>query len=767
MHRPILRVALICLVLLAMVVLGLVLGVRTLLVDSLPDLDGRVRVAGIASRVTVERDALGVPRIRAGSIEDACFAQGFVHGQDRFFQMDTMRRLSSGRLSEMVGSGALGTDRSMRTLGMTEVAEEALERLPERHRAMIASYTMGVNAGLQSLGARPPEYWALRVKPEPWRERDCMLVALSMAWGLEMGHRMEATRAGLGAVLPAELVGFLTPEFGLFDAPIDGTATPGLAPIPEGLRAAAPIGARDAEERAVPEGSNGFVVSGAMTRSGGAMLASDMHLGLDVPNTWYRVQMEWGDKRVVGVSLPGVPSVAVGSNGDVAWGFTNTTGDHADYILIETDPDDPMRYRTPDGWERFVIREEWIGVKGAEPVRHLVRETKWGAVVDDDTATGMPRVLKWMMLEPGWFNLNLFDMIDATDARRGADIAASWYGPSQNAMIADKNGGIAWTVTGAVPRRVGFDGRLPVSWADGARMWDGVIEDDDRPRIVDPASGYLVTANNRTLEAERARVLGTHWANGSRAGRIMELLDGRTGLTERDVLAVQLDTNSAVHAEYAEHLRDLVPAMRDEIPEGWDGEASAESRVFPLVDRWAGNLRDALLRPVMDACGRADPGFRYSWFMDDDWVMRLLRERPASWVPDGYDSWEALAAACVPKDELGSWGERNRANIRHRLSPYAPEWAQEWVGAWLDMARDPLPGAGLTVRVQTSRFGASERLVVTPGREEEAVFHMPGGQSGHFLSGYYRAGHEAWVEGVATGLVAGEPEHTMVLEPRD
>lgn len=784
-----------------------VVAITLLFRASLPTLDGPVTLAGLSAAVTVERDARGLVVLRAGGLEDLAAAQGFVHAQDRFFQMDVLRRFSAGRLSELFGAAALPLDKQMRPLGFDQVAAKVVEQLPPDKRALLAAYARGVNAGVASLGARPPEYFVFfsRADARPWVEADTVLVLMTMWHNLSMGRGFELSRDGLRAALPPEAVDFLMPERGPFDRPMQRGTVEAEAPPPVPGPGVFDVGAAGETRVGLgasgPDddhpsllGSNNWAISASRSASTRAIMANDMHLGLDVPNTWYRVQYHWTSqgkpRRAAGVSLPGAPGIIVGATDDLAWGFTNLTGDLEDHVVIEPDSTDAARYLTPDGPMPFEVRSEPIAVGGGlfgrtEPFQ--VRSTRWGPIVAKD-AKGRELALRWTALIPECVNLRVLDLIEARTLEEGVRAAREWGGPPQNVVFAAQDGRVAWTISGLIPVRAGFDGRAPVSWTRASVGWTGWLPERDRPVLIDPPSGMVFSANNRTLEPARSRLLSYDWGSGERAARIVEALEAAGPLDERKMLAVQLDTQSAVGALFRGLVLEVVPedepagplARARVLAAAWNGKADTDQAAYTLHMQYRGALRSALF-DFMLAKPRQSADFRYRCFMRDDVLRRLLEERPPHLLPPAkspaaYSDWPGFlrvnletAVAEVERRakqeglagfEQLNWGRVNRPGVRHQISK-----ATGWFGSWLDMPDQPVPGDETTVRVQGRGFGASQRLVVSPAQLEDGVLHMPGGQSGHFLSPWYRDGHQAWVTGERTRLLAGPAAHRLTLTP--
>ena len=786
------------LIIITAIVLSATIVAVVLLRASLPILDGSVELAGLADPVVVQRDALGVVAIRGSSRLDLARATGFVHAQDRFFQMDLARRRAAGELAAMFGPAALETDRENRLHRFRHRAEQVLAHAGEAEISILEAYAAGVNAGLGNLPVRPWEYLALGADVEPWRPEDSLLVSYSMF--LELNDSLGRREAGLELLdetLPSPMVAFLSPEGTEWDAPMQGDsydvpAVPGpdvFAVERDPTRVPIALGKLPATQEAVP-GSNNWAVGGDVSAAGAAMVANDMHLGLRVPNTFYRVRLQvLGEEEMemTGVSLPGIPIVIAGSNGRIAWGFTNSYGDWTDLIVLELHPEDPSRYRTPEGWESFLCVDERISVAGKPAVTEVVCETIWGPVLPGDEGRD-PRALKWVAHEVDAVNLELRRMESAGNVEEAVAVANETGMPAQNIVIADHRGRIAWTIAGKIPLRAGFDGSRPTSWAREGTGWSGWLAPEDYPKIVDPPAGRIWTANARVVDGADLRIMGDGgYALGARASRIRELLHRSDSLSIPDMLAAQLDDN----AYFYQRWRDLVlsvmtpetltqhPERREfrRLVDRWRPRASVDSVGFRLVfefrQRVLALVFEGLTGPVRDKVPgfSLDESLRYGvgrQFEGPAW--RLITDRPVHLLHPAFESWEALLLAAVdatvpenteqtPLDQQ-TWGRRNVADIRHPLSA-----ALRIFAPLVDMPADPLDGAIHMPRVQQSAFGASERFAVSPGREEEGYFHMPTGQSGHPLSPFYRAGHRAWVEGEATPFLPGPTVHHLWLDP--
>ena len=785
---------------------------------SLPQLAGERRVEGLSAPVHVERDHLGIPTIRGATRADVARATGFLHAQDRFFQMDLLRRRAAGELAALVGPPAVNADRAIRLHRLRSVASEAVALLEQADRTVLEAYVAGVNVGLAALGAKPFEYYLLRQEPEPWRAEDSLLVVLTMFVTLQdSSGAYESTLGTMRDLLPAAMLAFLAPRGTEWDTPVIGEAfevpaIPGpqvydprtrrvqlptrivsrarTLPDEENDRRAGrewhtpDSGAREAAAL----GSNNFAVAGSLTADGSAIVANDMHLAINVPNTWYRAAVEWGkggnEHQVIGVTLPGMPAVVVGSNTRVAWGFTNSYGDWGDLVELDLDPTDPGRYRTPDGFRPFERHDEIIRAAGA-PDEHLqVDWTIWGPVLGRNHR-GRLRAHRWVAHDAGMLASGVAPLETARTVDEAMDEANGAGTPAQNMVVVDRDGRIGWTVYGSIPRRFGMDGSLPSSWADGTRGWSGWLDDHEYPRIVDPPGGRLWTANARVVDGEMlARIGDGSYEVGSRARIIRDRLLSRERFTPRDLLSVQLDTQ----ATFLERWRDLVlrtltpdavrghsqrARFREVVDRDWTGEASPDSAGYRLTRAFRDRASEWVFAFVLADCYDSDEGFNYTRERKREGPLwKIVTEEPLHLLDPRFASWDEFLAAVVDdivsdmaRDWPGDLGERRWSEVnvtayRHPLSAAVP-----FIGRWLDMPARALPGDLYTPRVASGAVGASERMVVAPGKEADGIMETPVGQSGHPLSAHYGDSHDAWVRGEPTPFLPGPALHVLELTP--
>lgn len=788
MARILKRIAL----LLLAILLLLVLAGWWLVRGSLPALDGELALPGLSAPVTVTRDALGVVTIDAANAVDAARALGYVHAQERWFEMDLMRRTAAGELAALFGPIAVDVDREHRVHRLRERTREQLAGIAGDQMPQLRAYAEGANAGLAALRARPWPYLLLRQAPQPWRIEDSPLVGDAMYFDLQ-GAQADNERAmwSLRPHLPPALFALLARDGSAWDAPLQGDAR-GDAVLPGAdavdLRTLPMPKAKDdalamLETPAHDVGSNNFAVSGAATPDGRAIVANDMHLGLRAPNLWFRARLRYADPRapggrvdVQGVTLPGLPLVVVGSNGHVAWGFTNSYIDSGDWAEQRACAANQTPAR--DGCAQVTRHRERIEVAGAEPVDVDVEETAWGPVLAKD-ADGRLLALRWSAQLPGALRFDIGDIARAHDLDEAFAITDHAAIPTQNLMLADSSGRIGWRLFGPIPQRASTCIADGENTGNACPPWS--LRSDVAPRVVDPSSGRLWTANNRILDgADLGRVGNGGYALGARAQQIRDDLAAKPKLGERDLLAIQLDDRALFLQRWWTLLRDeaasaKTPALLalSDAAAKWDGRAYAASTSYRIVRAWhravRARLLDGLTGPAQAALGKDFVMPDVPQFEGVAWP--LVTQRPMNLLPRKFASWDALFedAAVEVRDTLAkdgplaqrSWGERNTAKICHPLSMALPSFAKRL----LCMPFDRLDGDTDMPRVAAPDFGASERMVVSPGHEADGILHMPGGQSGNPLSPFWGAGHEDWVHGRPTPFLPGPARYTLKLEP--
>ena len=758
---------------------------------SLPQLDGAITVDGLSGPVTIVRDAAGIPTITASTRADLAFGTGFAHAQDRFFQMDLIRRQAAGELSELFGKAALDTDKRYRFHRFRARAQTVFELAAPDRRKVVTQYAAGVNAGLNSLGARPFEYLLLQKDPEAWLPQDSILLVYAMFMQLNDSRaRKDVQRGFVQRVLSPNVYAWLYPDGTPWDAPLMGEPRK-VAPYPLSHEYAVrqwDSEAPPSREKGGPplDGSNNWAVSGALTTTGRAMVANDMHLGLSTPNIYYQarlVQTGVEPRDVTGVTLPGAPFVVAGSNRHVAWGYTNSYGDWSDAVVVKPG-DSPGTYRTPDGDRSFVTHTETINIADGDPVEYEIRETIWGPVDDDVTYPDGEIVVSWIAHKPEALNLQLMNLETVTSVAAALDIANTMGMPPQNFVTGDAGGNIGWTIAGRIPVKANFDPMVPADWSEH-HGWIGWRKPTEYPRVFNPENGRIWSANARVADGDALQIIGDGGYDlAARAKQIRDGLFARDTFEPEDMLAIQYDDRalflgpwrdlllSVLDTETIEDDADLIEYRR--LVEEWIPRAAPESVGYRLVRgfRYAVRLRvfHGLMAPVQDAYEEPVRLRISNQFEAPLW--QLLTKQPIHLLPGNYESWNGLMVAAV-RENIGwlrnnfdgpladrTWGEKNTARIRHPMSRALP-----FLAGWLDMPRIPLSGDFNLPKAQGPDFGASERFSVSPGDEENGLMHMPTGQSGHPMSDFYRKGHNDWLYGRPSPFLPGDSAHTLTLLP--
>jgi penicillin amidase len=629
MRRILIRVVAVAVLLVAAAVLATYVYLR----QSLPDYSADATVAGLSGPVEIVRDADAIPHVFASTRRDGLFGLGYVHAQDRLWQMEFQRRIGHGRLSEIFGNATIAQDRFLRTVGFGRAARRAWDRLPGEARDDIGAYVAGVNAFIGAHHGRllPPEFTLLRFEPEPFTGVDVLVWVKMMAWDLSGNYSSELVRRDiLGKVGPeryAELMPPYPPD-GLSilnDQPPLPAANEGIAGLTGARTTPAPAvwpffartfeggdpfvaGLLSAGSMREAIGSNNWVVDGTLSATGAPLLANDPHLAAHVPSIWYLAHVSAGDFDIIGATLPGTPAVALGRNRYMAWGATNVGADVQDLYRERLDPSG--RFAEFKGQhEPMTVVPETILVKGGVPIVVNVRITRHGPLISDavnannaavkDTPASTP-------LEPLAFRWTALDDEDLTvaaymrlnQARNWTEVTAAlkdYSTPSQNFVFAQADGHIGYYAPGHIPVRASGDGLLPTDGWTGDTEWTGYVPFEDLPHVYDPPSHVIVTANNRPSAAPGAPMVALEYPNPYRARRIVDLLSEITAtrkLTPDDFRRIQADTVSL-------HGRSLLPRLLAhaqptttldrravDILRAWDDDARGDAPGGAIFEAW-------------------------------------------------------------------------------------------------------------------------------------------------------------------------------------
>ncbi len=772
-------------------VVGLVgAGVATLAVIfhlSLPNYTDNAALEGLSERVEIERDGRGFVTIRAQDERDAYFALGYVHAQDRLWQMEMTRRIGTGRLSEVIGSLGTRFDRYIRTLGVPGRAAAQLEHLGPDTLQAVAAYTDGVNAWLTERDRPlPPEFQIAFHSPEPWRQADSLVWGQLMGLTLSFNMGSERRRERWSRTLGPDLVEDLLPA----PAPSDPITLPAnaqalldaYAPPPRLLQ---PVSA-----------SNAWVLDGTRTASGAPILANDPHLNFDAPSLWYFARIELPDRSLTGVTVPGVPFHILGHNDAVAWGMTTTYADTQD-LFVETLLEDGARYQTPDGPKPLASREEVITVRFGEDERLTVRETRNGPLISDV----WPEAAAWTDVAvalafaahrgPDTSPNGIYRMNKARNAAEFREALRLFSAPIQNVHYADINGDIGIVAAGRIPIRKAGNGLAPVDGASGAFDWIGEVPFEDLPQWLNPPGGVIRNANNKIVPDTFPRLISAEAEAAHRARRLDELIaadaaDGGNDVGHRleDSIAWQMDVVSDSARLVLPVLLRTEAASDDAetaltLLQGWNGEMRRDGPEPLIYSVWSQTLAHRLAASQL---GEDVP--RY-WRDRDGFILRALEE--AVWRT------ESEGAAPTPADQLLSetleaalaslreaygadvaawrWGEAHIAQFEHNFLGQIP------LLNWLANRSIPSPGGDHTLnRGQAAAsedgtfphiHGPGYRAVYDLADLSNSRFSVAGGQSGHFLSPHYDDLLEDWVEGryfrVGSDATA---RRVMILTPK-
>ncbi len=704
----------------------------------LPQRSGSID-APLAASVTVNFDTHGEPHIRAASLEDAFFAQGYVTAQDRLFQMDALRRFAGGSLAEVLGPRLLDSDRESRKLRLRRIAENAYVTLPATDRAAFAAYTRGVNQFISThLNNLPVEFTLLDYQPRPWSVVDCLLLCLHMYRNLTTTWKDEIVKNNLIVQGDRAKVEFLYPMHGL------GDSSPG---------------------------SNSWALAGSRTASGKPLLSSDMHLEYSLPGIWYMTHLEAPGINVAGVALPGAPGVVVGHNQRIAWGITNLHFDVQDLYAEKLD-DRTGRYLFRGQVEQARGEREIIRVKGQAAVDMTVWVTRHGPIF---LSEGNQRLaLRWTAAEPGMLQYPFIDVDRAQNWREFTSAISRLPGPGSNFVYADVDGNIGYHAAGSLPRRRNYRGDIPVDGSSGNFEWDGYIPFDELPGVYNPPSGMIVSANQNTFPADFPYPVNGNFAPPYRAQQIRALLSAHNGWRAGDMLAVQKDIYSAfshflagqlvkAYDKRNAHNPGLDPAVG--LLRTWNGQMDKDLAAPFLVTLAYQHVRRAIAENASAATGLA-----YEFNLAPVVVERLLRERPAGWFGDYDDMLLRSLADAVEEGrriqgrdpKRWQYGEYLRISINNAVLHEVP-----LVGKYFDIGPVPMSGSTTTVKQTTRTLAPSMRMNADLGDWDRSLFNIPIGQSGQILSSHYKDQWEDYYNARSYPMQFGkvDAKSTLVFNP--
>ncbi len=723
-----------------------------------PQTAGTLVVPGLNAPVQIVRDRWGIPHVYAESAHDVFFAQGYVHAQERLWQMDFNRRVPSGRLSEIFGEATLSSDRFLRTIGMRRAAEDEWAHLDPETAASLVAYAAGVNAFLARHTPLPIEFLLLRYRPEPWTPVDTLAFARLLAWTLSGNWKHQLLRADLISRFGVDGARVLIPPYPQ-DAP---TVVPEAATV-RSVNAAPLLPLLDAPGGLAGIGSNNWAVSGARTPSGWPLLANDPHLDAQMPSVWYEMHLQGGPYNVTGATLPGAPGVVIGHNEQLAWGVTNAGPDVQDLYIERFNPADPTRYLYRGEWVPLTVVREQIRVKGRrEPVVEVVRITRHGPVINNVVeGLGAFLAMRWTALDPGTVFASVLHLDRARTWEEFRDALQLWSGPAQNFVYADRKGNIGYQLAGRIPTRANGSGLVPVPGWTGTFEWVGEIPFSRLPSVLNPPRGYIATANNRIAPEGYPYHLTHQWDPGYRARRIETLLASNDRVTVDYMRTMQMDLVSLPGRATVSALADVHLSHEPEAGllaelRAWDGALVPSSRPAAVYEAFRTALVPLVFKDVLG------PDL-YKQYVEQPevWQPVLIRlmEDPAStwWAPRGRDAVVAEAltqAGALLIQRLGpdrsgwSWGRLHRMRFVHPLGRLP---ALSWV---FNAVAPPTGGDLFTVNSGGFALGSFDQVVVASYRQiidvgdwDRSLSIHTTGQSGLPFHPHYRDFTSLWARG--------------------
>lgn len=797
------NIGVVLLVLILLLVIGGVWFVRR----PLPQVSGQISMQGLTAPVQVVRDKMGIPSIYAQNDHDLFFAQGYVHAQDRLWQMEINRRAGSGTLSAALGKATIATDQLVRTMGWRRAAEKDWSLLDEDARAQLTAYTDGVNAYVNTHRDRLPiEFTILGVNYEPWTPLDTLAWGKAVTFSLAGNYRLELLRAQIISQLGEDVAQQLLPPYGN-DKPIiippdaQGYASfkndrfPGLDGADVFMGEPGPV-----------SGSNNWVVSGNRTTTGKPILANDTHLAAGIPSIWYANGLHGGRFNVVGFTFPGVPGVIIGHNDRIAWGVSNVNPDVEDlYMEKLDDPKNPTQYEFKGQWQPLDVISDTIQVKGQAPMPLRILQTRHGPIINDAIAATpgvtAPLAFRWRALDGSTQFQAILQIDRAQNWDEFRNALKSWDSPSQNFVYADVDGNIGYQTPGSIPiRPVKDQGLVPVPGWTGEYEWGKDIPFDELPKVFNPSTGFLATANNKIVSDDYPYTIAYEWDPGFRAKRITDLIQAKPKLSLEDIQTMQADTYSLAAEALEPYLLQVQPkddtqkAVLDQV-RGWDKRYEIDRTGGAIYQVWywfllkntldddLGNeLADKYLAGAYERHGTfqvplmikimADP--KSPWFDDkttpqvetrDDIESRSLADA-INWLSQRYGSdptkwtWGRLHTLTLAATPLGQTG----------IAPLT----------WL-FSVGPMPVRGDNFSIDGASFrysnpfvmvhGASQRDIIDLSDLNNSIMTLTTGVSGQTFSPHYKDFISTW-QNVQyhpmyfdRGRLDADSEATLTLSP--
>ena len=751
------------------------------LFNSLPKVNGSMRVAGIRGAIVIDRDSNSIPSISAGVNLDAYYGLGFVHAQDRLWQMEMNRRIAAGRLSEILGSSSVASDIGMRRLGLYRNAEKIWKNMEPEAKAVLQAYVDGINAGIASTRTLPLEFHVIDFRPEKWVAEDSIALLQLMAWkySSNVGNEIERFRLvqKLGPKVANELIRGVPEDIA------KNIAMKSLSSGPQ----------NSLFENATRNyiGSNSWVISGKHTESGLPMLANDPHLTTPIPSLWYLASMQGGDLNAVGATMPGLPFILIGRNEHIAWGMTNAMADTQDVVLEEINPLNRNQYKFNNVFVNMDVSREEIKIKGEflrpPPMPEVIeiRRTRNGPMLSDlgGALGNIAYSVRWTGDDDMGGTISSLVKLNYAKNWSEFNLALSTFvAPINNFVYADKHGNIGSLAPGLFPiRRIG-NGSVPVS-SRNANVWEGWIPYDSVPRSFNPPEGYIVAANNKIVSEKYPYHITVDWGGNDRASRIeselVRLIDGNKGkLTVQEMRSLQNDVISpAITNGVLKKMQDVQAKTEPQrrallLLREWDGAMAADSSAATLYAAWTSHLGAMIFAEARSHYSNnkgADEVLRQMMFQDNEqFIERVLVGDSEAWCPTFSDGTGDACADLLSRtldrainelsNELGSneknwrWSRLHKTEFTHfpfnkpNLAPSMPFVEERALTAFFDRSASG-GGGGNTVNVAPISYvketkykqfiGPMYRQIIDLGKDSASIFSQGTGQSGNPFSQHY------------------------------
>ncbi len=783
---------------------------------SLPQTSGTVVVKGPITPIEIRRDRYGIPTIISANEHDGYFALGYVHAQDRLFQMELMRRLAQGRLAEILGANALSSDRFMRTLGLSQLTNDSYSALNAKTKRALKAYADGVNAAIGEREHLPPEFALLGINMQPWEPAHSLLWARLMGLRLSGNLWQEALGADLSQRLPPLALDDLWPRTSAVGSGNTTTIPAALAPqanqSPPSANAqslpqspplgAAPLALLDQWPAVIAPSlaSNAWAVGGEHSASGKPLLANDPHLNLQIPSQWYLAELRLPERTIAGATAPGVPFHIIGYNDKIAWGFTTTHSDSMDLFIEKLA--DPEHYLTAQGSSPLLSRQETIIVRGGEPQTLTVRSTHHGPLISDllpaSVSQGHPLALAATALQADDHSADAFyGLGHAANVGTAIDALRALGAPQQNTVIADDQGGMMFVVPARAPIRGAGDSSLPVPGWTGAYDWQGWQPASVMPLWKATAQDTIVSANNQPISGPSADLLAASWPPPYRAQRITALLEESNALTQEQMGQIQRDIHSPLAAPFIAHLNRVATAFAKE-----HSLTGKQKQALDMLTSWDGAMRANRPEPLLFSA----------------WLLQLQQDIFSPTLGDAYDRWGGLHAQAMltvlqrgadqaqgyawcgasPQDcdsklltalstviaslseEFGDemeewqWGDAHRARLSHPLFGHIPllkslsDRSFSADGGAETINRANFAGGSPSLPWQdrlADVHGPSLRMTIDLSNHHQAETMLAGGQSGHPFSPHYDDLLDLWLADQGVTISQSPAEETLFLEP--